>query len=210
MNTSNFTFTKDSIEKAYGVTFFKNEQILFATKPNLNAAMLNELKSIFNNLLISATALLVIVLMGKFVSPVIELNHAIFLLCCGLIVSVFTFINHIIKTKKTQIVITNLSIIIYTSGVDSTVNCIQLSAIQTLELTQTFFDKKFNTGSLKFLSAKLKRKLVKMRKCLKSSMLFQHPKKHIQYCDMLIIPYNYKLQMFAGTQMQNATLYHIL
>jgi hypothetical protein len=164
MNTSNFTFTKDSIEKAYGVTFFKNEQILFATKPNLNAAMLNELKSIFNNLLISATALLVIVLMGKFVSPVIELNHAIFLLCCGLIVSVFTFINHIIKTKKTQIVITNLSIIIYTSGVNSTVNCIQLSAIQTLELTQTFFDKKFNTGSLKIFTGQIEKKIGKNEK----------------------------------------------
>ena len=164
MNTSNFTISKDSLEKTYGVTFVKDERIQLVTKPNFNAAALNESKSIFTDLLISASVLLALVLMGKYISPVIELKHATFLFCFGLIVSIFKFAKHLIKAKKTQFVITNFSIIIYESGTDSKVNCIQLSAIQTVELTKTFFDKKFDTGSLKVFTGQIEKKIGKNEK----------------------------------------------
>lgn len=155
-NSSNMSISKDHIELEYGISFGDDEKILMLKTPNFKAAFFNDLKEHLKSLLISFLIFGTIVLIGKYCKWNIDIISTLGFFGIVVLIGIFNSIKTLYKVKNTKIIITNQSVIITESAKIPSVKCIQLDAIESLELKRSFIDKRFDTGTIKIYTGKTK------------------------------------------------------
>ncbi len=140
--------TKATLSDQFGVKFDADETIRLIVKPNVNACIGNEVRTILLQFLVFAG----LITLFQFIANLSESDYpaGMTFLFFG-IVSCISFgksVWKILELRKTTYAITDLNVIIHTDFNASSTRVVNIKDIKTRELKKTIVDKYYRTGSI--------------------------------------------------------------